>query len=383
GIFEDIDLNTRMSAFLKLAESEPSSSIAGVLSEAGNDDAVSSDRWLSAAYFAAVQTNEDFINLNGNNQNDYLTKISETLQEERYRVGRRARLQFSPNVKDKSIIIESKVDRKDNNAYNGLIIGQGNRQKGYALFMKKNELFWEVYQNGDVYSISTKKGINNSFKVKATLERDKGLSLSVNGKLIGTEQEADVFQEPLDIYLRSGHDLDRKNRFTRYGGEHEFTGNVDGTDILLISAKNLENKAESDTEESAEAEAGGSGESIVIKAVKDLLQYDKKEFTVKAGSEISLTFENPDGMPHNLLIIEPGTLEIVGEAADKMLRANDAAEKEYIPELDEVLFHTPLVNPGENATIKFTVPDKAGNYPFVCTFPGHWRGMNGIMKVVE
>src|SRR5699024_5058734 len=55
GIFEDIDLNTRMSAFLKLAESEPSSSIAGVLSEAGNDDAVSSDRWLSAAYFAAVQ----------------------------------------------------------------------------------------------------------------------------------------------------------------------------------------------------------------------------------------------------------------------------------------------------------------------------------------
>lgn len=380
GIFADVDLNTRMSAFIKLAESEPSSEIASILSKAGNDEAVASDKWLSAAYFAAVQAHENFIDFNS--QNDYLKKVSETLQEERYRVGRRARLQFSPNVKDKSIIIESKVDRRDNNVYNGLIIGQGNRQNGYALFMKKNELFWEVYQNGEVYSISTKRGVNESFTVKAALERDKGLSLTVNGQLIDTKQEAPVFQEPLDLYLRSGHDLDRRNRLTRYEGGHEFTGNVDGTDILLVSAKNSENKTEEDVDGTSETEAK-VGETIVIKAVKDLLQYDKKEFTVKAGSEVSLTFENPDGMPHNLLIIEPGTLEIVGEAADKMLRANDAAEKEYVPELDEVLFHTPLVNPGGNATIKFTVPDKAGNYPFVCTFPGHWRGMNGIMKVVE
>jgi azurin len=29
------------------------------------------------------------------------------------------------------------------------------------------------------------------------------------------------------------------------------------------------------------------------------------------------------------------------------------------------------------------VPDQAGDYPFVCTFPGHWRLMTGIMKVVK
>ena len=29
----------------------------------------------------------------------------------------------------------------------------------------------------------------------------------------------------------------------------------------------------------------------------------------------------------------------------------------------------------------YDAPDKPGDYPFLCTVPGHWRIMNGIMKV--
>jgi len=45
------------------------------------------------------------------------------------------------------------------------------------------------------------------------------------------------------------------------------------------------------------------------------------------------------------------------------------------------LFSTPLVNPGQNYTLKFKAPANTGDYPFVCTFPGHWSIMNGVMKV--
>jgi len=29
------------------------------------------------------------------------------------------------------------------------------------------------------------------------------------------------------------------------------------------------------------------------------------------------------------------------------------------------------------------VPEITGDYPFVCTFPGHWQTMNGVMTVEE
>ncbi|HWK98781.1 MAG TPA: plastocyanin/azurin family copper-binding protein, partial [Parapedobacter sp.] len=83
------------------------------------------------------------------------------------------------------------------------------------------------------------------------------------------------------------------------------------------------------------------------------------------------------------LIIQPGTLDIVGKAADDMLRSSEAFEKQYIPSVPEVLHYTPLVNPGESFTLEFTAPTEPGDYPYLCTFPGHWRGMNGIMRVVK
>lgn len=121
--------------------------------------------------------------------------------------------------------------------------------------------------------------------------------------------------------------------------------------------------------------------TIWIEVVPDLMKYDTDTFSVSAGEKIILQLDNMDGMQHNLLIAKPGTLEKVGAAADAMLRDPKAAEKHYVPEIPEVLFSTEMVDPGEVYTLKFTAPSEPGYYPFVCTFPGHWRMMNGIMKV--
>lgn len=122
-------------------------------------------------------------------------------------------------------------------------------------------------------------------------------------------------------------------------------------------------------------------QKIKIGVIKNEMKYDLSEFSVEAGKPVEITFVNDDFMQHNLIISIPGSLEVVGKAADKLAMASDAAEKQYVPDIPEVLHHTPLVNPEETVTLRFIAPEKPGEYPFVCTFPGHWRLMNGVMKV--
>ena len=93
--------------------------------------------------------------------------------------------------------------------------------------------------------------------------------------------------------------------------------------------------------------------------------------------------ENPDAMQHNLVIGKPKMMEIIGAAADKLITAKDGAEKNYVPSIAQIIVATPLVNPDQTYRLKFTAPNTPGDYPFVCTFPGHWRIMNGVMKVVK
>ena len=121
--------------------------------------------------------------------------------------------------------------------------------------------------------------------------------------------------------------------------------------------------------------------TVKIKAVKDLMKFDITEFTVKPGQSVEIIFENPDAMQHNIVIVKPGTNEKVGKAADKMLDDEKGVEKNYVPPLPEVLFATPLINASQSFTLKFKAPTTPGDYPFICTFPGHWQLMSGVMRV--
>jgi uncharacterized cupredoxin-like copper-binding protein len=41
-----------------------------------------------------------------------------------------------------------------------------------------------------------------------------------------------------------------------------------------------------------------------------------------------------------------------------------------------------LAGPGETVVVTFKVPAKAGSYPYMCTFPGHYAaGMKGDLVV--
>ena len=110
------------------------------------------------------------------------------------------------------------------------------------------------------------------------------------------------------------------------------------------------------------------------------LKYDKQTLTVKAGETVELTFKNTSKqMPHNFVLLAKGS----DYMALGMKGIQAGPTKNYVPESDKVLAHTKLLKGGESETIKFTAPKEPGDYPFVCTFPGHPGSMNGILKVTK
>lgn len=149
------------------------------------------------------------------------------------------------------------------------------------------------------------------------------------------------------------------------------------------STANKSGAGASETQSQTSSSADANVQTIRIKAVMNEMAFDVTEFSVEAGKKVEIIFENPDFMQHNLLVVEQGALEKVGKAADKMATSPDAADKDYVPDMDEVLYATRLLNPEETVTLSFTAPEEPGEYPYVCTFPGHWRTMQGTMIVTE
>ncbi len=111
------------------------------------------------------------------------------------------------------------------------------------------------------------------------------------------------------------------------------------------------------------------------------LKFDLSEVEVPAGSKVQLVFNNNDDMLHNLVIVKPGKGDAVGKLAMDM--GLNGSQLAYVPASADVLFNTCLLQPETSQRIYFTAPEKPGNYPYVCTFPGHYAVMKGIMKVVK
>lgn len=109
----------------------------------------------------------------------------------------------------------------------------------------------------------------------------------------------------------------------------------------------------------------------------DLMKFNKSELKAKAGQKVKLTLRHVGKsdkmvMGHNVVILKLGTdiAMFAGKAA--MSKDND-----YIPEATtDVIAHTKMIGGGETAVVEFTAPE-AGEYDFICSFPGHFGMMKG------
>ena len=111
------------------------------------------------------------------------------------------------------------------------------------------------------------------------------------------------------------------------------------------------------------------------------LQFSPKTLTVTPNTKIQLIFENPDIMVHNWVLIAPGSVQEIGALSDQLAAQADGAAKEYLPESELILHASKLLPPKSEQELTFTSPSKPGRYPYLCTFPGHWRVMQGELIV--
>ena len=48
---------------------------------------------------------------------------------------------------------------------------------------------------------------------------------------------------------------------------------------------------------------------FIVRAVREQMRFDTPRIVVEPGKAIEIIFENPDFMPHNLVVVRPNTRE--------------------------------------------------------------------------
>ncbi len=122
---------------------------------------------------------------------------------------------------------------------------------------------------------------------------------------------------------------------------------------------------------------------IVVKPIPHRMQFDRPHIYVQSGKPVEIVFTNTDIMPHNLVVTASGARQEVGILAEKMGASGASGSMQFVPDSAKVLFATEMLQPEQTDRLQITAPTAVGDYPYVCTFPGHWRTMYGTMHVVQ
>ena len=113
------------------------------------------------------------------------------------------------------------------------------------------------------------------------------------------------------------------------------------------------------------------------------LQYEPRRLRVAPGSRVALTFHNTDpGMPHNVVVVKSDHLESIGEQAMALASNPRAIATHYVPDDPAEICFSPILNPGDQYTVYFEAPQEVGRFKFLCTYPGHWKVMQGSLYIL-
>ncbi|MGO9923151.1 MAG: PVC-type heme-binding CxxCH protein [Isosphaeraceae bacterium] len=134
----------------------------------------------------------------------------------------------------------------------------------------------------------------------------------------------------------------------------------------------------------ARRELGDLGVRVIrLGTITDQMLFNQDRIAAAAGKPVEIVFENSDIMPHNFVVTTPGALEEIGLLAESTSTQPGALERNYVPKSGKILLASRLLAPRDSQKLSFTAPINPGVYPYVCTYPGHWRRMYGAFYVVE
>jgi uncharacterized cupredoxin-like copper-binding protein len=389
NVFKDADLRVRLAATLALIDTPSLDAMGELLVDMADQEENIADTWLRHALIIASNINSDSFQaaFRSRGLEDNPALMNATLAQRlaygprlntlnlRRTFGRNPGTE-APEVLEKEILVSGEVDRAGRGGsgpFSGMVVAQGNRTNGYGVYVLDDKLYFHINQQGKVYQVVSPEAVPGTFTFKAALQRDGSMRLIVNDKEVAQGKAPGVFKKELDVPLRVGADM-RK-------GMERIIHHPDSMFFLRAGLNNAKLEILGDILVKTEQGTIKVDQVIKLTTVKDIMKFNKELVTAKAGSTIQIVLDNIDYMQHNLVLIQPGSLEKVGAAADQLAHDPNGAVMAYVPKMPEVLKATALINPGDTYTLTVTLPNTPGDYPYVCTFPGHWRMMHGILRV--
>jgi len=259
-----------------------------------------------------------------------------------------------------------------------MLVAQGTKANGYAVYFLENKMYFQVNEDGKPFQVTTTTpNLPAKFNFKAGIGKDGTIRLLIDNKEVAKTKAPGLFKKEFEVPLRVGNENKR--------GEEKISDYPDSNFIMRATLTN--GKLETLEGVAPAVNLGTPDKVIALGVIKDIMKYDKQLLTAKAGTVLRIVMKNPDHMQHNFVLIKPNTMDKVGAAADKLAQGATAgsvtSKMQYVPRMPEVLYATPMLNPGSSFTLNIKVPDTPGDYPYICTFPGHWRIMRGILRVTK
>jgi azurin len=115
----------------------------------------------------------------------------------------------------------------------------------------------------------------------------------------------------------------------------------------------------------------------------DDMKFSLATITAKPGEQLRVRLTVKGAMPkiamaHNFVLLKKGASQV------DFVTAAMTARPDFIPAAKkaDIIAATALAGAGETVEVVFTVPAVAGDYPYLCSFPGHFQaGMKGMLTV--
>jgi putative membrane-bound dehydrogenase-like protein len=121
--------------------------------------------------------------------------------------------------------------------------------------------------------------------------------------------------------------------------------------------------------------------AITLGVVSGQMKFTQSTITARRGQRVELTLNNTDDMPHNIVIFRRGSMAEYEKELFGSLNEPNAQLRGFVPDSPNVLAASRLLNAGESTVVTFDAPNEPGEYPFVCSFPGHWATMRGVLRI--
>lgn len=221
---------------------------------------------------------------------------------------------------------------------------------------------------------------------KGIVRMEAAIAASWIGTQDALDAMLDVYHHPLDGHLAYAVNCALESHTLRpyWEGNPKY----DVARLLKQSRRNSEIREPTPSAAQAQFDSQKHLKLVRVSCIPERMLFTVTQFAVTTEQPVKIVFTNPDATDHNLVICQPGTMAEVGMAANEMARdPRNANSNFHPPEKQHLMLQaSPMIGPTRRSRVhvlRFQAPAEPGIYPYVCTFPGHWVVMNGLMVVAE